>query len=184
MKYLLILLLVLSFTTASFCQERDEETPRNGFKKENLFFGGNLGLTFGSYTFINVSPQVGYHVSKNFDLGLGPNFQYVSQKLYDYNGVEDSKQTLVVYGANLFTRFYPFKQGFIQVQPEYNWISGKYKYYNAPSFNYSYKTGAPSLLLGIGANLNGLLISLMYDVVQDKNSPYSDRPFVNFGYVF
>lgn len=183
MKHLLILLLTLSFTTTSFCQ-RDEEAPRNGFKKENLFFGGNLGLTFGSYTSINVSPQVGYHVSKNFDLGLGPNFQYVSLKTYDFSGADYSKQSLIVYGANVFTRFFPFKQGFIQVQPEYNWISGRYKYYNVNGYDYSYKTGAPSLLLGVGANLNGLLISLMYDVVQDKNTPYGSRPFVNFGYVF
>ena len=184
MKRTFLLLVAVCITALAFSQKRDEEAPRNGFKKENLFFGGNLGLTFGSYTFINVSPQVGYHISKYVDLGLGPNFQYISLKSYDYNGNDLYKDSRLVYGANVFTRLFPIRQAFVQIQPEYNWISSKVKYYNNYGVDYKYKTSAPSLLVGVGANLNGLLISLMYDVAQDPNSPYNNRPFVNFGYVF
>lgn len=185
MKYCLALIVAFLFSTTAFCQDEQTEEPKSGFKKENLFFGGNLGLLFGNYTFVNVSPQVGYHLNKSFDVGLGPNFQYVSQKYFYGNGEDYAKQSLLVYGGNIFARFYPIKQGFIQVQPEYNWISGKYKYYNTSAgSDYKYKTSAPSLLLGVGANLNGLLISVLYDVVQDPNSPYSNKPFINFGYAF
>jgi hypothetical protein len=184
MKYLFSFLLLLSFSTASFSQDEDTTGHRNGFRKENLFFGGNLGLAIGSYTFINVSPQIGWHLNPSFDVGLGPNFQYVSIKSYDFSGADFSKESRMVFGGNVFTRFYPIKQGFLQVQPEVNVVRGKLKYYATGYDNFSYTATAPSLLVGVGANLNGLLISVMYDLAQDPNSPYSSRPFINFGYAF
>jgi hypothetical protein len=186
MKYLLSILLMLSFSTAAFCQDEEPTAEkRNGFHKENLFFGGNLGLTFGSYTFLNFSPQVGWHLNPSLDVGAGPNLQYISLKSYDYSGNDYSKESRFVYGGNVFARFYPFKYGFLQVQPEYNWTNAKLKFYDSYNGNgYSYKASAPSLLVGAGANLNGLLISVMYDALQEPNSPYNNRPFINFGYIF
>ena len=34
-----------------------QDSEKTGFDKSKLFFGGNLGLAFGTYTIINVSPQ-------------------------------------------------------------------------------------------------------------------------------
>lgn len=186
MKYFSALIIALLFTSAAFCQDKEEKNtePQNGFKKQNLFFGGNLSLQLGSYTLINVSPQAGYHLNKYLDAGLGINLQYISEKSYYSNGQDYSKQSLFVYGGNVFARVFPIKQAFLQVQPEYNFIHSTVKYYNAGNTNYSYNAKAPSLLLGVGANLNGVLISVMYDVIQNKNSPYSNKPFINFGYVF
>lgn len=186
MKFFPLFLMLLLFSTCAFCQDEEEKNtePQNGFKKQNLFFGGNLSLQLGSYTLINVSPQVGYHLNKQVDAGLGVNLQYISEKSYYSNGQDYSKQSLFVYGGNVFARLFPIPQAFLQVQPEYNWIHSKVKYYDPNSTNYSYNTKAPSLLLGVGANLNGMLISIMYDVIQNPNSPYSSKPFINFGYVF
>ena len=44
---------------------QDSET-KGGFDKSKLFFGGNLGLAFGTYTIVNVSPLVGYQFTLNF----------------------------------------------------------------------------------------------------------------------
>ena len=186
MKPISALLIALLFSTVAFCQDEEEKSaePQNGFKKQNLFFGGNLSLQFGSYTLINVSPQVGWHLNRYVDAGVGVNLQYVSQKSFYITGEDYSKESLMVYGGNIFTRLFPIPQAFVQVQPEYNWIKGKVKYYDVGNTNYSYTTKAPSLLLGVGANLNGMLISVMYDVIQNPNSPYSSKPFINFGYVF
>ena len=38
-----------------------QDSDGKGFDKSKLFVGGNLGLAFGTYTIINVSPLVGYH---------------------------------------------------------------------------------------------------------------------------
>ena len=65
-----------------FAQDEKEENSekQKGFQKEKLFVGGNFGLTFGSYTLINVSPQVGYRFSDLFAAGMGINLQFISIK--------------------------------------------------------------------------------------------------------
>jgi hypothetical protein len=191
MKKIFFALLAITVTSAAFAQpeyerpshrQDDETEQQNGFKKQNLFLGGNFGLGVGSYTNINISPQIGYHLSPMFDAGVGINFQYISQKTYDYNGNDFSKITQFVTGGNIFGRFYPFPQGFIQVQPEYNVVSYKETFYNGSYEPDKFSKGVPSLLVGAGARLNGLLIGVFYDAAQDVNSPYGGHAFLSFGY--
>ena len=188
MKKISLILLLAMVGFQSFAQDETPEKTEDDrkFKKENLFFGGNFGLSFGNYTQIIVSPQVGYRFNPYFAAGVGVNAQYVGIKSFDGGGYEYSKQTQGVYGGNLFARFYPIKQAFLQVQPEVNYITGKFKYLG----NYSsypeqkFSNVAPSLLIGAGVGLGGAYISLMYDVIQDPNTPYSNRPFLNIGFGF
>ena len=79
---------------------------------------------------------------------------------------------------------YPIRQIFVQAQPEFNFISGKIKYYNPAIPEQKVNTSAPSLLLGAGVGFGGGYISLMYDVLQNKNSPYNNKPFINIGFGF
>ncbi len=192
MKKIFFALLAITCTTAVFAQpeyerpsRRNEEADERplGFKKENLFIGGNFGLGVGSYTNINISPQIGYHLSPMFDAGVGLNFQYISQKTYDYQGYDYSKISQFVTGGNVFARFFPFPQGFIQIQPEFNYVTYKEHYYSAGSYDYKFNKGVPSLLIGAGANLGGVLIGVFYDAAQDINSPYGGHAFLNFGYM-
>jgi len=69
-----------------------------------VFFGGNLGLQFGTITQIDVSPIVGYKVSPRFLPGVGITYSYYSDKRYDY------KNTL--YGAKVFAQFFVFNNIF------------------------------------------------------------------------
>ena len=87
-----------------------------GFDKSKLFFGGNLGLAFGTYTIINVSPLVGYRFTHVFAAGVGVNYSYYG---YD-DGYYTYKQSYV--GMSIFGRVYPIQQFFIQVQPEVNYM--------------------------------------------------------------
>lgn len=189
MKKTFIAIFATIIASAAFAQSEydDRHAPpqetTNGFKKENLFVGGNFGLGVGSYTNINISPQIGYHLTPMFDVGAGINFQYVSEKFYDYNGNDLYKVSQLVFGGNVFGRFFPFRQGFIQIQPEYNNVSIKTTYYDGYTPSSKYKVGVPSFLVGAGANLNGLLIGVFYDAAQNKNSPYGTQPYLNFGYV-
>ena len=187
------LLLVQCALIISFClfAQTEEEKPevKKGFQKERLFAGGNFGLTFGDYTLINISPQVGYRFSRLFAAGVGLNAQYVSYKERYLNGDAYRKVTQNVTGLNLFARFYPLEQFFIQAQPEANYIFGKQIFYGPPKQEYRLDAViAPSLLLGGGAALptgkGAFIISASYDVLQDKNSPYGKRPIYNFGYNF
>lgn len=182
-SWLLLLLTIL--TVQGFAQDEEEKTDeKKGFKKENIFIGGNFGASFGNYTQIIFSPQLGYRFNPYFAAGAGVNVQYVGIKFFDNQGNDFSKQSQGVYGVNLFARAYPIKQAFVQVQPEFNFIKGKYKYYNSNIPDQKFSTNAPSLLVGAGIGFGGGYISLMYDVLQNTNSPYSNMPFINIGFGF
>jgi len=185
MKKITLALMFAFALSQSFAQDEEKYNDGSGgFKKENLFFGGNFGLSFGNYTQIIVSPQVGYHFNKYFAAGAGINVQYVSQKYYDYNGNDLYKINQGVYGFNLFGRVYPIKQAFIQVQPEFNYVTSKLKFEDGNIPTQKYTNVAPSLLMGVGVGLGGAYISVMYDVIQNKYSPYSNKPFINIGFGF
>jgi transcriptional regulator with XRE-family HTH domain len=169
--------------TAQEVQEEDQK----GFQKEKLFFGGNFGLTFGNYTLINVSPQIGYRFTERLAAGMGVNMQYVSFKERDFrtNNVL-YKTSQGVAGLNVFGRAYPIRQFFVQLQPELNYIFGKQTYYQPRE---EFKMDAeivPSVLAGGGMAIPGgrgaFLVSIFYDVLQHKNSPYGRKPVYSFGY--
>jgi len=154
-----------------------------GFDKSKLFFGGNLGLSFGTYTIVNVSPLAGYQFSPLVAAGVGVNYSY-----YGYSdGYYNYSQSYA--GLSIFGRLYPIRQFFIQVQPEenYMWYSqtptGSYQGQPAIKINQF----VPSLLLGGGAAIptggNGAItISVMYDVLQNIYSPFYRQAVYGFGY--
>lgn len=188
LREIFLIIAFLCLATIGFAQDEKEEKEK-GFRKENLFIGGNFGLSFGNYTLINVSPQIGYRFSEFFAAGLGINLQYVGWKT-EYAGGDYEKISQAVTGLNVFGRVYPIRNFMIQVQPEANYIFGKEKYYDASSQTL-YKNNrdaviAPSLLLGGGLVLpsgrGSFITSVFYDVLQNENSPYGNRPIVNFTY--
>lgn len=181
-KIVLVILFAINEMTA-FSQE---EEPKRGFDKSRLFFGGNFGLSFGNYTFINVSPQVGYRFTDWFAAGAGPNFQFTSYK-NRINGNTISRENYGVLGLNAFGRIYPIQQVFLQVQPEGNYTWGKYKFYGPPEYTSDLEGKiVPSLLLGAGgaipAGRGAFIVMAQYDLLQNERTPYGNRVFYNFGY--
>lgn len=189
-KCLFFLLMILLLTSGLRAQEEEREAPQKGFQREKLFVGGNFGLTFGDYTLINISPQLGYRFNDFVAAGIGVNGQYVSDRLRDYWGNTTYKASRGVVGLNAFGRVYPFQFLMLQVQPEVNYLFGKDTYYTGSPTG-TFKMDAmiePSLLVGAGAVLpqgrGALIVSVMYDVLQREYSPYGRRPVYNIGYNF
>jgi hypothetical protein len=185
MKNVCLLVLFTLVAAVSFAQDEELEEKR-GFDKSRLFLGGNFGASFGDYTLINVSPQLGYRFSDFFAAGAGVNFIYSSLKYRDLNDNPVYKDASAVTGLNLFGRVYPLRQVMLQVQPEMNYISGKRKFYDGSSDIKLEKEFVPSLLLGAGAAIpagrGAFMAMLQYDVLQRPRSPYGERPFLSFGY--
>jgi hypothetical protein len=189
-KKTILFVALCAITIFAFAQDEEpDEKKEKGFQKEKLFVGGNFGLTFGNYTLINVSPQIGYRFTDFFAAGIGINLQYVSWK-DEYSNGDNSKTSQTVTGLNVFGRIYPIKNFMIQVQPEENYLFGKQKYYQASTqTTFKNNTDAkivPSLLLGGGlvipSGRGAFITSVFYDVLQKDNSPYGNRPIVNFTY--
>jgi len=187
-----IFLLCSVFALVGFTSmAQDEEQPKKGFDKANLFFGGNFGLSFGDYTLVNISPQLGYRFSDFFAAGAGVNFIYSSFK-YRYNDPSfDYRDNYGVAGLNVFARAYPIQYILLQVQPEMNYTWGKRKFNDGtPSLKLDGKM-VPSLLVGGGAAIpvggrrsSAMTFMIQYDVLQNDRSPYGKKAFFNVGFNF
>jgi hypothetical protein len=176
----------------------DTGQEKKGFDKSRLFAGGNFGLSFGDYTLVNVSPQVGYRFNDHFAAGIGINGQYTQIRYRDGNNETYARQNYGVAGVNIFGRFYPIQQVFLQAQPELNYIWGSEKYYTNPETESSLNGKMlPSLLAGAGGVLplggsGGLIIMIQYDLLNkssysgspDPGTPYGNKPFISIGFNF
>jgi hypothetical protein len=178
-KILGLLIIGMSLMHCTMAQDSESQ----GFDKSKLFVGGALGLAFGTYTIVNVSPLVGYHFTPVFAAGAGINYSY-----YGYNdGFFNYKQSYA--GMSIFGRVYPVRQFFIQVQPEVNYVWGSQTAdgyaQDAPTYKIPTQF-VPSLLLGGGAAIpagrGALTISVLYDVIQNIWSPYYHQAVYAFGY--
>jgi hypothetical protein len=49
---------------------------------DRIYFGGNLGLSFGDITFIDVSPLVGYRITDKFSSGGGVIYRYFQDRRF------------------------------------------------------------------------------------------------------
>lgn len=182
MKKNLFTALALLVSLCVFSQDESD-------KPSKFFAGGNFGLSLGRYTLINLNPQVGYRFNRFLGAGLGMNLVYASQKEKDpYTGRDYSKTVEGITGLNTFVRFYPIQRFLVQVQPEANYIFGHVNYYNPPA---KYKIDAeivPSILIGGGlvspTAKGAALFTVMYDILQNPDSPYGNRPIVSVGYNF
>jgi len=201
MKSVYSLLLVLLFSANAFAQEDTDEDKKGGFKKENLFTGGSLNLSFGSgTTALGISPYFGYSLNKYVDVAVSAGINYISQRQYDYYYNYQGKIRQTIYGPGAFVRVFPVKFIFLQAQYEYNAIKYKVIYndnYGLPDEKYRYN--ASSLLLGAGyaggreeGSNSFYYFSVSFDVAGSKNSPYieynnADKrviPIIRAGYNF
>lgn len=186
MKKIMLLFAVMA-SLQVFAQEEAAPEKKGGLDPSRLFFGGNFGASFGNFTFINVSPQVGYRVTETFSAGTGINFIYQSNKV-NY-GSYTQKSNYGYAGLNVFGRLNLFKYLLANVQPELNYAWGKTSI--DPGNEEIKQPGkfVPSLLLGGGVAIptgqRGAMVAMIqYDVLQNDLSPYGKRAFVTFGFNF
>jgi hypothetical protein len=173
---------------STYSSPQQEDTIK-GFKKENLYIGGSLGLGFASGQFsIGANPEVGYSVRQWLDLGLMVNLNYSSYNGNYYNLPYNTH--VFNYGAGVYARAYPLKFLFVQLQPEENWTS--YSYSN--NAQNSKTINALSLIGGIGYSQreigrSGYYIMLGLDFLRNTGSPYLDItnspiPIIRAGFNF
>jgi hypothetical protein len=73
-RFVMMLLLAIVLIGSAWGQKRREEPPP---LKERIFFGGNFGLQFGTYTSIEISPVVGIWLLPRLSVAAGPGYEYL-----------------------------------------------------------------------------------------------------------
>ncbi|MBC8173132.1 MAG: hypothetical protein H7X71_04425 [Chitinophagales bacterium] len=164
--------------------DRSDAADQAGGKKfwDRIVIGGNVGALFGNYTYVDVSPLVGYKITDKFIAGAGLSYQYVSY--HDpYGFYADYK--LNVIGPRAFGQYDLILGLFAYTEYEYLWVS------ITPEEPYlPYKDEIPGLFPGLGykAQIGDnayLKILALYNVLYDPLNPLYNSAFqLRFGFSF
>ena len=90
-----LMLLLLSLDTISAQRSREAAPPLS----QRLFFGGNLGLQFGTITDIQVAPVIGVWLLPRLAVAIGPDYRY-----YKYQN-----DRTAIYGGKSYMQFVVIK---------------------------------------------------------------------------
>jgi hypothetical protein len=100
--FLVCLLSFLSFSVISGQNSKEDQFPFEREKsdasppfKERLFYGGSVGLMFGTITDIQVSPVIGFWVLPRVAVAAGPTYRYY----------KDQFNKTAVYGGRSYLQF-------------------------------------------------------------------------------
>jgi len=191
----LILLLCFGFLGAS-AQEvytssgkpgyRKKPKKKKGYDPEKLIVGGGFTASIsGGYANFGISPIVGYRITDHFSAGVGVGYLFAkapvaqnpnnpSELLYVYENI--------VY-PNLWTRYFVFRNFFVDGIFEYDFISQKYPFDNFGNVHAT-RISVTNQCLWLGAGIRqpvggrvSLYAEILRDVIQGKNSPYQTGAF-------
>ncbi|TLX77494.1 hypothetical protein E9993_02330 [Labilibacter sediminis] len=184
MKNLLLLLICLcciignTHAQTTNNENNQQESTKNKSFKDKLYTGGSFGLSgnFSDYLSLRVSPIIGARISPKFYTGLG--FEYIYTKDTRYSKDISSND----YGGRFFG--------------QYNFVPQLFAHAEFAGYSYEsfFITGdkagrnfVPFIWLGggyrqyIGKN-SFISARLLFDVLQDKNSPYdAGEPVFSIG---
>ncbi len=185
MKYRLAVVMLIASAVIVNAQIQPEEETRRG----KFFLIPEFWISFGSRTYVEVAPLVGYHVFDRLVVGLGPHYIFQSQKATGYYPF--SYQTHV-YGLKGFTRFavITHAEQFLPinlfsdlfVHAEYEGMSLEKRYYYAPTYPEDGRFIYQAFLIGGGFTQRvGMYSSFSFMVLWNLNessmSPYSNPIF-------
>lgn len=213
-KLIFTTILSLGLVAAVTAQEVYSSTGRplnrdqKNVKDEQLvepsrFIYGGWGLFGMGNGVINVgiTPIIGYRITDEFSAGIGLGYQYF--RIKDYNSVITDVNTGAeefrplnahVYSPSVWGRYLIWSNIFAQVEYEHNIFTQRYyendfTQFPPPVIKVNRSINVPSLLVGGGlrqplGDRASLIIMALYDVLQDKNSPYYNTIALRFGVNF
>lgn len=185
MRFTTLLVASLSFLAAiaqqdstAYVAPTEPENDKPSFG-ERLWFGGGIGLSFGTVTAIQLDPLVGVHLDQNRKLsaGLGGSYWYY----------RDSRWTppieMNAYGYRVFSRYRVIEQAFLHAE---------FLHLNAQRIIGNFdqrqqRIWVPHLLVGAGyvqplGSGSSIYFQVLFDVLQDPNSVYAGQgPIISGG---
>jgi len=210
MRYLIAALLLCFGLTTATAQDvytssgrpanaHKKQQQKKGFDVSKLVFGGSATVSLGQVTDLGITPMIGYRFTDRFTAGIGLGYDYL--KINDFTPLTDPNTGAVNYYPVQSSIFYPsiwaryrvFRNIFVQSEFQYDMISQRVYDYdqNYNITKYTVKANAPVWLVGAGFRMPvtdrvSFVMVIMYDVLQNKNSPYYNTlaffPGINVGF--
>ena len=141
---------------------------KKGFDWSKVYTGGDLGAGYnGSQFVVNVSPLIGYQLTKRYSAGIGLTYLYVSDKSQNFR--------TSIYGASIFNRLN--LADFLFLHAEYMWLNGPFDYFRPRSWYQNCWVGG-----GIKQGVGNSYVSLMalWNLGPD-DSPLFPTPWIRGG---
>src|SRR3972149_6393380 len=132
-KYISIFICCLLYTSCCFSQDFNPPVPKKENEKkpfwswDKVYGGGGIGLQFGTITFVNVAPDIGYKITERYSAGIGIRYIYFADRRYTPPFVLD------IFGGSIFNRF--IVTDFFFLHGEYEVLNGPWNQYTAKRFN-------------------------------------------------
>ena len=177
-KYLFItFILINSLVFSAFSQRQSKRVL-----SDKIYFGGNLGMQFGTITQIDLSPLVGYRITDALSAGVGLSYQYYRDDRWSFGDLETN-----IYGWKVFGKYFFYEDLFAQVENEMLNLETKYfdvlnKYPNQDRFwlNCFMVGGGYRQRIGEKSSVS---ITALWNLNQTANTPYSN-PIIRIGFNF
>jgi hypothetical protein len=136
----------------------------------SFYYGGSIGFSFGTYTRVSIQPMFGYRITPKLSAGGRISYEYIKDK------VGNETRSSHSYGGGVFSRYRFMRPAYAHV--EFQAMS--YDIVNAD------REWVPFLLLGGGyvqpiSKKSSAYVEVLFDVLQDENSPYGWDPVVSAG---
>lgn len=164
--------------------EENENSLSHLSFSERSYFGGNLALSFGTNTFIDVSPLWGYMIDRNLSMGLGATYIYLSREYYDFFSNQTFRQKSSLYGGRTFLRYRVFDQYYFH--SEFESINNEVPRFDGSGL--SDREWVPGFFIGAGLfqpafGRGGVSFFVMYNLLHDElRSPYGSAWVIRAGF--
>ncbi len=154
-------------------EAKTENTSSGKWDWQNFRLGGNLGLSFGNVTYLDISPTFGYFViPQKLQVGIGTKFVYYNRRQeYSLNtSTTIPPYRTFIYGGGFFSNYTIWEGVFAHAEFE---MVNKDSYYDI-----NRRVNVPHLLLGggymqpIGEN-GHFFIAALFNVLDSDESLYA-----------
>lgn len=168
-------LVILAVVAVSTIAQETADSEKVPFK-DKLFTGGSIGLTFGDYTNVMISPVIGARLNHKVYAGLGIEYQYTNDKRYN------PSLTYNQYGGRLFAQY--------NIVPNL-FAHGEFAGYSMErytTFSKKERNFVPFIYFGGGyrqmiSKRSFVSLQVLFDVLQHKYSPYKAwEPIFSIGF--
>jgi hypothetical protein len=159
----------------------NQATPANSTPAPKLLdkfnLGCNFGASFGSFTYIDLSPVVTYQVTPR--LFMGPGVTYIYTSYYDQfrEKVRDSR-----YGGRFVARYLVFDNFFLQ--GEYEAINARFGFLDAQGIYNTKRVWLSNPMAGggytqpLGRTGSGLFLGVLYNFNWIQNQAITNSPWI------
>ncbi len=169
-------------------------TGQSAYYSSPVYFGGNFGVFPRKKGILaSISPIVGARLAPRFHLGLSAGIQYEAEQITFYEPFPDSttySYQSASYDVSIFARYFFHRRFFLHVEPELINVKNAtltWDYVDNKVLETAERKNIFAGLAGIGfaapiGQQSILVLTVLYDVLQDPLAPYGSYPFLRGGF--